>query len=93
MQLGKTTESQASRKGSSSKQSHNHLESVLGRDASFGPDILVAIFGTNVQGESDTPYNGLLLNPQVEAAMDDGAIVAVPDIDDDPTINPKMGAC
>ncbi|XDG02249.1 hypothetical protein ABKA04_001864 [Annulohypoxylon sp. FPYF3050] len=85
VQLGKITESQASRKGSSPKQSHNHLESVLGGDAAFGPDILVAIFGTNVQGELDTPYNGLLLNAQVEAAMDDGAIVAVPDIDDDPT--------
>ncbi|KAI1445269.1 hypothetical protein F5Y02DRAFT_427011 [Annulohypoxylon stygium] len=52
---------------------------------SLGPDMLVAIFGTNVQGELDTPHNGLLLSKDVETAMDDGAIVIVPDIADDPT--------
>ncbi|KAI0152697.1 hypothetical protein GGR57DRAFT_513596 [Xylariaceae sp. FL1272] len=52
---------------------------------SFGEDLLVAIFGANVKGELSTPYNGLLLSPTVETAMDDGAIAAVPDIADDPS--------
>ncbi|XDG09952.1 hypothetical protein ABKA04_009567 [Annulohypoxylon sp. FPYF3050] len=52
---------------------------------SLRPDMLVAIFGANVQGELDTPHNGLLLSKDVETAMDDGAIVIVPDIADDPT--------
>ena len=51
---------------------------------SLGPDILVALFGVNVQGELDTPYNGLLLDSDVKKAMDDGAIVFVPDILDKP---------
>ncbi|KAI0843672.1 hypothetical protein F5Y06DRAFT_8842 [Hypoxylon sp. FL0890] len=52
---------------------------------SVGGDILVALFGANVQGELDTPYNGLLLDSDVEKAMDDGAIAIVPNISDDPS--------
>ncbi|KAI1261896.1 hypothetical protein F5Y18DRAFT_419261 [Xylariaceae sp. FL1019] len=52
---------------------------------SFDEDLLVAIFGGNVKGELNTPHNGLLLSIEVEKAMDDGAIAAVPDIADDPS--------
>lgn len=45
----------------------------------------MTVFGGNVEGELDTPYNGLILHRHIEKAMDDGAIVAVPDIADDPT--------
>lgn len=38
-----------------------------------------------MEGELDTPYNGLLLETNVEKAMDDGAIAIVPDISDDPS--------
>ncbi|KAI1251458.1 hypothetical protein MGN70_006026 [Eutypa lata] len=52
---------------------------------SLGGDMLQALFGANVEGELDTPYNGLLLETNVEKAMDDGAIAIVPDISDDPS--------
>ena len=52
---------------------------------SLGPDVLIALFGINVEGELDTPYNGLLLPSDVETAMDDGAIAIVPDLPDDPS--------
>ncbi|KAH8668818.1 hypothetical protein BX600DRAFT_538842 [Xylariales sp. PMI_506] len=52
---------------------------------SFGPDFLIALFGVNVEGELDTPYNGLLLPSNVEQAIDDSAIAIVPDIPDDPS--------
>ncbi|KAI1455515.1 hypothetical protein F4805DRAFT_435782 [Annulohypoxylon moriforme] len=45
---------------------------------SLGEDTLVALFGTNVEGELDAPYNGLLLDTAVKEAMDDGAIAIVP---------------
>ncbi|KAI1211990.1 uncharacterized protein F4807DRAFT_472812 [Annulohypoxylon truncatum] len=53
---------------------------------SLGEDILAALFGDDVRGELDTPYNGLLLNTAAEKAMDDGAIVIVPDLPDDPSV-------
>ncbi|RYO90316.1 hypothetical protein DL766_006912 [Monosporascus sp. MC13-8B] len=52
---------------------------------SFGGHMLVTLFGANVEGELDTPYNGLLLESAVERAMDDGAIAIVPDLSDDPS--------
>ena len=52
---------------------------------SLGPDVLIALFGINVEGEIDTPYNGLLLQSDIERAMDDGAIAIVPDLPDDPS--------
>ncbi|KAH9993889.1 hypothetical protein F4779DRAFT_222149 [Xylariaceae sp. FL0662B] len=52
---------------------------------SLGENMLVLIFGANVKGELDTPYNGLLLHPEVEKAMDDGAIAIVPNMPDDPS--------
>jgi hypothetical protein len=52
---------------------------------SLGPDVLIALFGINVEGEIDTPYNGLLLQSDVERAMGDGAIAIVPDLPDDPS--------
>ncbi|RYP73584.1 hypothetical protein DL770_007744 [Monosporascus sp. CRB-9-2] len=52
---------------------------------SFGKDMLVALFGTNVEEELNTPYNGLLLDVNVEKAVDDGAIAIVPDLPDDPS--------
>lgn len=52
---------------------------------SLGPHILVSIFGHNITGELNTPYNGLLLASDVEKAMDDGAIAIVPAIVDDPS--------
>ncbi|KAL7622555.1 hypothetical protein AAE478_008062 [Parahypoxylon ruwenzoriense] len=53
---------------------------------SLGGDTLVALFGTNVEGELDTPYNGLLLDMDVKKAMDDdGAIVIVPNLPDEPS--------
>lgn len=51
----------------------------------LGPDVLIALFGSNVEGELDTPYNGLLLQTRVEKAMDDGAIAIVPDLPDNPS--------
>jgi hypothetical protein len=51
----------------------------------LGPDALVALFGVNIEGELDTPYNGLLLPLAVANAMDDGALAIVPDIPGDPS--------
>ncbi|KAK4152645.1 hypothetical protein C8A00DRAFT_44300 [Chaetomidium leptoderma] len=51
----------------------------------LGPDILVALFGVNVEGELYTALNGLLLHVDVERALDDGAIAIVPDLPDDPS--------
>lgn len=47
--------------------------------------MLVTLFGDNVQGELDTPNNGLLLHQAVKKAMDDGVIAIVPDIVDNPS--------
>ncbi|KAI1762422.1 hypothetical protein GGR53DRAFT_501450 [Hypoxylon sp. FL1150] len=52
---------------------------------SLGNDMLAALFGGNVEGELDTPNNGLLLHQVVKTAMDDGVIAIVPDIADNPT--------
>lgn len=52
---------------------------------SLGKDILVAIFGADVEEELNTPLNGLLLHTDVEEAMDDGAIAIVPNLPDDPS--------
>ncbi|KAK3356331.1 hypothetical protein B0T25DRAFT_421131, partial [Lasiosphaeria hispida] len=51
----------------------------------LGPDILVSLFGEDVEGELMTARNGLLLQPDVELALDDGTIAIVPDLPDDPT--------
>ncbi|KAK3363912.1 hypothetical protein B0T25DRAFT_422700, partial [Lasiosphaeria hispida] len=51
----------------------------------LGPDVLVSLFGENVEGELMTARNGLLLQSGVESALDDGAIAIVPDLPDDPT--------
>ncbi|GAB1317032.1 HNH nuclease domain-containing protein [Madurella fahalii] len=51
----------------------------------LGPDVLVSLFGEDVEGELMTARNGLLLQPDVESALDDGAIAIVPDLPDDPT--------
>ncbi|KAK3356873.1 hypothetical protein B0T25DRAFT_140846 [Lasiosphaeria hispida] len=50
----------------------------------LGPDILIALFGEDVEGELMTARNGLLLQRDVESALDDGAIAIVPDLPDDP---------
>lgn len=52
---------------------------------SLGEAMLVAIFGINIEGELDSPQNGLLLESNIEKAMDDGVIAIVPDIPDDPS--------
>lgn len=52
---------------------------------SLGDDMLVTLFGDNVQGELDTPNNGPLLHQAVKKAMDDGVIAIVPDIVDNPS--------
>ncbi|KAK5651936.1 hypothetical protein OQA88_11478 [Cercophora sp. LCS_1] len=52
------------------------------------PDVLVALFGVNVEEELNTPLNGLLLDSIVCEALEDGAIAIVPDSDDNPT--PEM---
>ncbi|KAK0703032.1 hypothetical protein B0T26DRAFT_838826 [Lasiosphaeria miniovina] len=51
----------------------------------LGPDVLVAVFGEDVESELMTSLNGLLLQPDVESALDDGAIAIVPDLPDNPT--------
>ncbi|XXH02512.1 hypothetical protein Hte_008888 [Hypoxylon texense] len=52
---------------------------------SLGNDMLVALFGGNVEGELDTPNNGFLLHQIVKTAMDDGVIAIVPDIANNPS--------
>ncbi|KAI2627631.1 hypothetical protein GGR54DRAFT_652465 [Hypoxylon sp. NC1633] len=52
---------------------------------SLGNDMLVALFGGNIEGELDTLNNGLLLHQMVKTAMDDGVIAIVPDIADNPS--------
>ncbi|XDG05446.1 hypothetical protein ABKA04_005061 [Annulohypoxylon sp. FPYF3050] len=52
---------------------------------SLEDDMLVTLFGDNVQGELDTPNNGLLLHQAVKKAMDDGVVAVVPDIVDNPS--------
>ncbi|KAI1778049.1 hypothetical protein F4818DRAFT_438226 [Hypoxylon cercidicola] len=51
---------------------------------SLGNDTLIALFGTNVEGESGTPHD-LLLTMDVKTAMDDGAITIAPNLPDDPS--------
>ncbi|KAK0712628.1 hypothetical protein B0T26DRAFT_714791, partial [Lasiosphaeria miniovina] len=51
----------------------------------LGPDVLVALFGEDVESELMTSRNGLPLQPHVESALDDGAISIVPDLPDNPT--------
>ncbi|KAM7189038.1 hypothetical protein V8F20_010341 [Naviculisporaceae sp. PSN 640] len=51
----------------------------------LGPDVLVSLFGEDVEGELMTARNGLLLQSDVESALDDGTIAIVPDLPDDPT--------
>ncbi|KAK3331723.1 hypothetical protein B0T19DRAFT_413866 [Cercophora scortea] len=51
----------------------------------LGPDVLVALFGEDVEGELMTARSGLLLERDVESALDDGAIAIVPDLPDDPS--------
>ncbi|XXH05758.1 hypothetical protein Hte_012194 [Hypoxylon texense] len=51
---------------------------------SLGRDMQAALFGESVEGELDTPYNGILVDRYVEKAMDDGAIAIVPDLCDNP---------
>ncbi|KAI1215128.1 uncharacterized protein F4807DRAFT_21831 [Annulohypoxylon truncatum] len=52
---------------------------------SLGRDVLIALFGSDVKGELDAPYNGLLLDVDVKEAMDDGVIVVVPNLPDNPS--------
>jgi hypothetical protein len=68
-----------------SKLAPSHVTAAHMVPHSLGPDVLIALFGINVEGELDTPYNGLLLPSDVETAMDDGAIAIVPDLPDDPS--------
>ncbi|KAK0720913.1 hypothetical protein B0H67DRAFT_644110 [Lasiosphaeris hirsuta] len=51
----------------------------------LGPDVLVSLFGEDVEGELMTARNGLLLQSVIESALDDGAIAIVPGLPDDPT--------
>ena len=46
----------------------------------FGPATLEAIFGTEVEGELFSPYNGLMLNLEIELEFESGFFAIVPDL-------------
>ncbi|KAI1371721.1 hypothetical protein F4677DRAFT_434448 [Hypoxylon crocopeplum] len=48
-------------------------------------DLLITYFGNNVKDELDTPLNGVILHIRLEAALDDGAIVIVPNVQNNPS--------
>ncbi|KAL2024935.1 hypothetical protein VTK56DRAFT_3634 [Thermocarpiscus australiensis] len=50
---------------------------------SLGSAFLVSLFGSNVEGELNTPHNGILVETIVEKALDAGAIAIVPGLPDD----------